>query len=218
MIEKRATFKTNNKEERELEYLIYLPEDYDSNNESYPLVLFLHGAGERGNDLELVKIHGIPKLVEGGRNFPFVTIAPQCPEEGYWDRPEYVSSLISLTKDVINNYRIRSGQVYGTGLSMGGLGILATSIKDPDLFAAIVPVCGGADLKYIERLEKMPIWLFHGDNDDVIPVENSISIYQALKPINNDVIMTIYGGVDHDSWTETYENDDVYHWLLKHSN
>ena len=218
MIEKRATFKANSTEERELEYLVYIPEGYHSNNEPYPLVLFLHGAGERGNDLDLLKIHGIPKMVNSGRNFPFITIAPQCPEEGYWDRPEYVLSLISLMKNVMSDYRIQPNQVYGTGLSMGGLGILATSIKEPDLFAAIVPVCGGADLKHIARLGQLPIWLFHGDKDDVIPVENSISIYQALKPINDGVLLTIYGGVYHDSWTETYENDDVYNWLLKHTN
>ena len=82
MIEKRATFKANSTEERELEYLVYIPEGYHSNNEPYPLVLFLHGAGERGNDLDLLKIHGIPKMVKGGRNFPFITIAPQCPPEG----------------------------------------------------------------------------------------------------------------------------------------
>ena len=101
---------------------------------------------------------------------------------------------------------------------MGGLGTLAISIEEPNLFAAIVPVCGGADLKRLDRLDRLPIWLFHGDKDEVIPVENSISIYEALKPMNARVRLTVYEGVGHDSWTETYENEEVYAWLIKHTN
>ena len=174
-------------EELDLQYALYLPDDYPDTGETYPLVLFLHGAGERGGNLDLVKIHGIPKLIDEGKSFPFITIAPQCPDEGYWDRPEYVRSLI---------------------------GTLAIAIKKPSLFAAIIPVCGGADLKKIDRINQLPIWLFHGEVDSVIPVENSLSIYDALKPINEHVFLTIYKGVGHDSWTETYENEAVYEWLL----
>ena len=117
----------------------------------------------------------------------------------------------------MGKYNVRSNQVCGTGLSMGGLGTLAISIEEPDLFSAIVPVCGGADLEKIDRLERLPIWLFHGDKDEVIPVENSISIYEALEPKNKRVLLTIYEGVGHDSWTETYENQDVYEWLIKYT-
>ncbi|MEE3153735.1 MAG: prolyl oligopeptidase family serine peptidase, partial [Candidatus Neomarinimicrobiota bacterium] len=162
----------------------------------------------------LVKIHGIPKLIDDGKSFPFITIAPQCPDEGYWDRPEYVRSLISLIKEIMKTYAVDKTRVYGTGLSMGGLGTLAIAIKEPSLFAAIIPVCGGADLKNIDRINQLPIWLFHGEADSVIPVENSLSIYDALKPINEHVFLTIYKGVGHDSWTETYENEAVYEWLL----
>ena len=218
MIETHHTFKADSKEQKDLDYILYLPADHDGNKRTYPLVLFLHGAGERGNDLELVKFHGIPKLINEGKIFSFITIAPQCPEKGYWDRPEYVSSLISLIKHVMGEYNVRSNQVCGTGLSMGGLGTLAISIEEPELFAAIVPVCGGADVKRLDRLDRLPIWLFHGDKDEVIPVENSISIYEALKPMNERVRLTVYEGVGHDSCTETYENEEVYAWLIKHTN
>ena len=210
-------FKKKNQEEVDLNYLLYLPNDYQRNKQDYPLVLFLHGKGERGDDLEKIKIHGIPKRVDEGIKFPFICIAPQCPDEGYWDRPEYVSSLISLLKEVENNYRADSKRIYGTGLSMGGLGTLAIALKNPTLFSAIVPVCGGAKMENIQRLSRLPIWLFHGDRDDVHPVNNSIIIFQALSSVNDQVFLTVYGGVDHDSWTQTYENHDIYNWMLNYS-
>ena len=96
MKEITLSYKEKNPEEVDLNYLLYLPDDYQKNQQNYPLVLFLHGKGERGNELEKIKIHGIPRRIDQGIQFPFICIAPQCPEEGYWDRPEYVSSLISL--------------------------------------------------------------------------------------------------------------------------
>ena len=210
-------FNKKNQEEVDLNYLLYLPNDYQRNKQDYPLVLFLHGKGERGDDLEKIKIHGIPKRVDEGIKFPFICIAPQCPDEGYWDRPEYVSSLISLLKEVENNYRVDSKRIYGTGLSMGGLGTLAIALKNPTLFSAIIPVCGGAKMENIQRLSQLPIWLFHGDRDDVHPVNNSIIIFQALSSVNDQVFLTVYGGVDHDSWTQTYENHDIYNWMLNYS-
>ena len=217
MIESQHTFKAGSKEQKDLDYILYLPDDIDIKMKDYPLVLFLHGAGERGSDLELVKFHGIPKLISEGKTFPFITIAPQCPKEGYWDRPEYVSSLISLIKEVEDNHRVDSKKIYGTGLSMGGLGTLAIALEKPELFSAIIPVCGGAEMDNIQRLNQLPIWLFHGDRDDVHPVNNSIIIFQALNSTNDHAFLTVYGGVDHDSWTQTYENQDIYSWMLNYS-
>ena len=148
--------------------------------------------------------------------FPFICIAPQCPEEGYWDRPEYVTSLIALVNEVEQQYRVDSNRIYGTGLSMGGLGTLAMAIREPNLFSAIIPICGGTDMKNIHRLDNLPIWLFHGDRDDVIPLDNSILIYQALRSKNEHILLTVYGDVYHDSWTQTYENEAIYKWLLKY--
>ena len=217
MLEHSLVYHAQNNIEQDLNYLLYLPNEYDQSEQVFPLVLFLHGAGERGDDLENLKIHGIPKLINEGRSFPFISVAPQCPNDGYWDKPEYVSTLISLVKTVMKDARVDPKRVYGTGLSMGGLGTLAIAIKDPELFSAIIPICGGADLEKIQRLNKLPMWIFHGDRDDVIPLDNSISIYQSLRSVNENVFLTVYAGVDHDSWTETYENDDIYDWLLKFS-
>ena len=207
-------FSAKTDKELDLQYALYLPDDYPGTDETYPLVIFLHGAGERGGNLDLVRMHGIPKLIADGKSFPFITIAPQCPVEGYWDRPEYVRSLVSLIKEIMKTYAVDKARVYGTGLSMGGFGTLAIAIKDPGLFAAIIIVCGGADLQKNERINQLPIWLFHGDADSVIPVENSLAIYDALKPVNEHVFLTIYKGVGHDSWTGTYENEAIYEWLL----
>ena len=216
MKETSQSFKKSSQGEVDLNYLLYFPDEYESSRKNYPLVLFLHGAGERGDDLEKIKIHGIPKRITEGEVFPFICIAPQCPEEGYWDRPEYVSSLIALVNEVEVQHRVDSNRIYGTGLSMGGLGTLAMAIKEPNLFSAVIPICGGADMENIHRLDNLPIWLFHGDRDDVIPLDNSILIYQALRSRNQHILLTVYGDVYHDSWSQTYEDEAIYEWLLKY--
>ena len=112
---------------------------------------------------------------------------------------------------------VDSKKIYGTGLSMGGRGTLAIALEEPELFSAIIPVCGGAEMDNIQRLNQLPIWLFHGDRDDVHPVNNSIIIFQALNSTNDHAFLTVYGGVDHVSWTQTYENQDIYSWMLNYS-
>ena len=199
-----------------LKYHIYLPDNYHASNANFPLVLFLHGAGERGDDLNLVEIHGIPKMINNGKEFPFITIAPQCPAFQWWSEPLYTKTLIYLVEEIIKTYNVDTKRVYATGLSMGGYGTLAIAKERPDLFSAIIPVCGGMDTTAIEKLKDIPIWLFHGDSDKVVPVENSKLIYEILKPINPDIKITIYKGVDHNSWDITYSNKKIYDWMLEH--
>jgi len=208
------TFVTDVTIEVELNYLLYLPSDYSYSKKVYPLVLFLHGAGERGEDINFVEVHGIPKLIKMGKEFPFITIAPQCPFDRWWSDKVFVKALISLIEKTKTQYNVDDSRIYATGLSMGGYGTLAIAMERPDLFSGIIPICGGGDLNKIGRLEHMPIWLFHGDADTVVPVENSTKIYDVLKPINKNIKITIYEDVGHDSWTETYENNDLYEWLL----
>ena len=198
----------------ELKYLFYLPDDYDSSTVSYPLVLFLHGAEERGTDIEKVKIHGITKHISQGQNFPFITIAPQCSKSSRWTDPKIVLALTKLIEQTISDYRVDSERVYATGISMGGYGTFAIAIERPDLFSAIIPICGGVSLDRIHNLKEMPVWIFHGNADQVVPVENSIKAHNELILINDQVKLTIYPGVGHDSWTETYANEAVYAWLL----
>ena len=198
-----------------LKYYIYLPNNYHESNSNFPLVLFLHGAGERGDDLNMVEMHGIPKIINNGEEFPFITIAPQCPAFQWWPEPVYVKTLILLIEEIINNYKVDTERIYATGLSMGGYGTLAIAKERPDLFSAIIPICGGMDTTDIQKLKDIPIWLFHGDADEVVPVENSKLIYDILKPINTNIKLTIYEGVNHNSWDITYSNKKIYEWLLE---
>src|SRR5699024_6921671 len=126
------------------EYLLYLPQDYkETGYKRWPLVLFLHGAGERGNDLEAVKKNGLPKLVEEGRDFPFIIVSPQCPAGLWWSTDD----LNLLLNDLIQRYEVDIDRIYATGLSMGGFGTWEMAIRFPDRFAAIAPICGGGDPK-----------------------------------------------------------------------
>ena len=217
MIKKNKTLSVDMNRSHQLKYLIYLPKDYLT--KKYPLVLFLHGAGERGTNLKDIEIHGLPKLVRNGKKFPFIIIAPQCPLNLWWSDPLPVELLSKLVNDIVMKYGIHKNNVFCTGLSMGGYGTLALSIKNPKLFSAIIPICGGMDIKNffdILNLKDLPIWLFHGDKDEVIPLENSQSIYKVLKPVNKNIKLTVYKGVDHNSWDRAYDDNELYKWMLSH--
>jgi len=217
MIKKNKTLSVDMNRSHQLKYLIYLPKDYLT--KKYPLVLFLHGAGERGTNLKDIEIHGLPKLVRNGKKFPFIIIAPQCPLNLWWSDPLPVDLLSKLVNDIVMKYGIHKNNVFCTGLSMGGYGTLALSIKNPKLFSAIIPICGGVDIKNffdILNLKDLPIWLFHGDKDEVIPLENSQSIYKVLKPVNKNIKLTVYKGVDHNSWDRAYDDNELYKWMLSH--
>ena len=170
MIEETLRFEAGDKEGKKIDYIIYYPENM--NNTPLPLLLFLHGIGERGGEIESIKRHGIPKIISGGKNFPFICIAPQCPKDGYWIQNEYVLLLIGLINHIKKTHNI--DRVFGTGLSMGGFGILEVAINEPGLFNAIIPICVGANFSKLDRIKNLPIWLFHGRKDDVITVDSSI--------------------------------------------
>ena len=214
---KRYVYETTVNIPVKLNYYLYIPDEYNNTDSLFSMVLYLHGVGERGTDLNKLELNGIPELISKGKEFPFLTLAPQCPEFGWWSRPEYVEALANLTKEIIRKYRIDERRVYMSGLSMGGYGTLALAKAYPQLFSAIIPICGGMDnYEDIERLENMPIWLFHGDMDKVHPLEYSTAIYDLLKPINKDIKLTVYEGVGHNSWDKTYANDKIYEWLISH--
>ncbi len=195
---------------RETKYLLYLPEDY-TESERYPLLVFLHGAGERGDDINLIKKHGPPKLIEAGQEFPFIIVSPQVPFDEWWS-PDIVKWL---TQDIIRRYSVDTTRVYLTGLSMGGYGTWETATRYPDTYAAIAPICGGGDPTRAERIKDLQVWVFHGAKDPVVPIERSEEMFDALKQYDN-ISFTIYPEAEHDSWTETYENPKLYEWLLSH--
>jgi predicted peptidase len=199
-----------------LKYLLYLPNDYSSSQKDYPLILFLHGAGERGDDLELVKIHGIPKIVEQQQDFPFIAISPQCPNDKWWVDPWLIEALNGLVDEIISRYRVDKSRVYLTGLSMGGFGTWYLSMAYPEKFAAIAPICGGGMPWMAFRIKDMQVWAFHGAKDEVVPMYRSEEMVEALKKIGGNVKFTVYPEAGHDSWTETYNNSDLYKWFLEH--
>jgi predicted peptidase len=193
-------------------YLLYLPEDYEESDKQFPLVLFLHGMGERGTDIEKVKTHGIPKLISEGKEFPFIVVSPQCPDEYFWND----DVLIALLDEIEGNYRVDKNRIYVTGLSMGGHGTWTLALAQPNRFAAIAPVCGWSHPVEFCKLAHMPIWVFHGAKDFVVPLNLSEQIVEQLKACSASKIkFTIYPEATHDSWTETYNNEELYKWFLE---
>lgn len=198
-----------------LGYLLYLPPGYaDQPDKKWPVVFFLHGSGERGTALELVKFHGLPRVIDQGQDFPFIAVAPQLPLKDRWIYQ--LENLDRIYAEILANYRVSSEQVYLTGMSNGGQGTWAWTLAHPERFAAIVPICGRSFPDPASQLKHLPIWVFHGAKDDVVPLEESNSMVEALQEVGADVRLTVYPEAGHDSWTVTYANPELYEWLLSH--
>ena len=200
----------------ELRYLLYLPEEYSKPQQKWPLLLFLHGVGERGTDVEMVAKNGPPKLVKAGKQFPFVIVSPQCPPQDGWSSPVQTAALNALLDDVMARYRVDKDRIYITGLSMGGFGTWRLALEYPTKFAAIAPVCGGGDPTKARLLKNLPVWVFHGAKDPTVPISNSSDMVNALKKCGNEAKFTVYPEAKHDAWTETYNNPELYEWFLQH--
>jgi predicted peptidase len=196
-------------------YLLFLPEGCQAGEAAekrWPLMLFLHGAGERGESLELVKKHGPPKRVERKKDFPFILVSPQCPAGAWWP-PE---PLIALLDEIAAKYPVDADRVYVTGLSMGGFGTWVLAARQPDRFAAIVPICGGGDPAKAPLLKDIPTWVFHGARDRLVPPKRSEEMVEAMKKAGaENVQLTVYPEAGHDSWSKTYDDPKLYEWLLK---
>lgn len=202
---------------RRLDYLLSLPLQYTSEEADWPLILFLHGAGERGDNLQLLRKHGIPRIVSEMADFPFITISPQCPENDWW--LNRLQDLKFLLDTVVKQYRVDASKMYLTGLSMGGFGTWHMAVEYPDLFAAIAPVCGGGlgILGFPERvleIKDLPIWAFHGGKDNIVSVEESRILIRTLKDAGGNPMLKIYPEAGHDSWTETYSDPELYEWFM----
>lgn len=196
---------------RPVNYLLYLPDSYPQDTlKKWPLLLFLHGSGERGDDLEKVKQHGPPKLIEQGKKFPFIVVSPQAPQEQGWS----TADLYALLQNCKQKYRVDPDRIYLTGLSMGGFGTWSLAIEHPEEFAAIVPICGGGDTADIWKLRHTAVWCFHGAKDNNVPLAFDQKMISALQVYNPSARLTIYPEAEHDSWTTTYNNDSLYQWLL----
>ncbi|WP_145048583.1 prolyl oligopeptidase family serine peptidase [Paenibacillus xylanexedens] len=198
-----------------MDYLLHVPNSVTETNELWPVILFLHGSGERGTDLNKLRQHSLPHIVEKDEGFPFIVISPQCPEDEFWANEK--EAVIGIVEYVLANYAADPKRVYLTGLSMGGYGAWHLPADFPDVFAAVAPICGGCNPAKAEALQGLPIWAFHGAKDDVVPLSESQGIVDALLALNADVKLTVYPESDHDAWTETYNNPDLYKWFLRHS-
>lgn len=205
-----------------VDYLLFLPKDYGVQTENrWPLILFLHGAGERGSDVWKVAVHGPPKNVTAHPEFPFIIVSPQCPAGQIWSS----EVLLGLLDETLRAYRVDATRVYLTGLSMGGYGTWQLGLTHPERFAAIVPICGGGNLidlllangEQAEALKTLGVWAFHGGKDPVVPLSESQRMVDLLKKRGvPDVKLTVYPEAQHDAWTETYNNPQLYDWLLQH--
>ena len=190
-------------------YLLYIPQTQP--DELLPLVLFLHGGGEGGNDIEKVKKHGPPKLIAEGQSFPFIVVSPQNPSESqFWDDQQ----LVRLLDEVQAELPVDPTRIYLTGLSRGGYGAWRLAVQNADRFAALVPICGGGPAPYARKLKDVPTWVFHGAKDSVIPLNESQRMVDALTKAGGNVRFTIYPDAQHDAWTETYDNPELYEWML----
>lgn len=199
-----------------LRYLLYLPDNYEMlAGTRWPLVLFLHGMGERGNDLNLLKKYGPPRQVEEGERFPFILVSPQCPDNTAWSAKQ--EDLIALLDEITQTYSVDTNRVYATGVSMGGYGTWALVAAYPERFAAAVPICGGGDPSTIANMRDVPVWAFHGAKDTVVPLRASQTMINALEQVGGKAKLTIYPEAGHDSWTPAYADPQLYSWLLEHS-
>ncbi len=202
------------------DYLRFLPAGYDaSSGKRWPLIFFLHGAGERGSDVWKVTAHGPPKIDTTETNFPFIVVSPQCPDGKIWSD----DLLLALLDNVETNYAVDTHRVYLTGLSMGGFGTWSLGLRHPERFAAIAPIAGGGNFITPygvdqSELKRLPIWAFHGGQDPVVPVEETKRMVSLMKKIGvKEVKFTLYPDAQHDCWTQTYTNKELFTWFLQHS-
>ena len=193
-------------------YLLYLPRDYGKDDRTWPTILFLHGAGERGDDLGILGRIALPMILEEQDDFPFIVISPQCPRGQRWSN----DFLITLLDDIVERYRVDTDRMYLTGLSMGGNGTWNLAFEYPDRFAAIAPVCGWGDSKLVSRVRGIPTWIFHGELDTSVPVKGGTDKVEAIEKDGSKVRSTFYPGRGHDCWHETYNDPVLYDWFLQH--
>lgn len=200
------------KARKKYEYLLYLPKQYKADNEAYPLVIYLHGGGQKGNDLNKLKTYGLPQLVDQGREFNFIIASPQCPDDKFWSTDNWFDSLYA---ELTTKYRVDQKRIYLTGISMGGYGTWQTAIAYPDKFAAIVPLCGGCDdSTQVCLIRQVPVWTFHGTADDLIPIIETERLVNRLNQCDGKVKFTRLPSEGH-GIQYLYENNAIYDWMLK---
>lgn len=206
-----------------LSYLLHLPASYQTSGATdWPLLIFLHGSGEKGTNVTLVQVHGPPKIVAEQPEFPFILVSPQCPlgQSGWQDR-----DVLALIDEIVGRYRVDRKRIYLTGLSMGGYGVWSLTTSHPEMFAAVVPICGGGDPADVEwtaqqkpgAIASIGVWAFHGAEDKVVPLSESQDMVNAFRKAGcKDISLTVYEGTGHNAWAKAYEDPKLFEWLLRH--
>jgi len=196
-------------------YLLYLPKNY--NDQKTPLMLFLHGRGESSGPLSIVAKWGPPRLAEHGDELPYILVSPQCPEKENWGQSGQQELLLKLIEHIEKEFQVDQNRVYLTGLSMGGFGSWRLAADHPELFAAVVPICGGGKPEDASKLSSLPIWVWHGTDDKSVPVQRSIEMVDAIKKAGGkDIRFTTLEHVGHNSWEAAYATPELYQWLNSH--
>ena len=200
-----------------LKYLIYLPHDYAADaDKQWPVMLFLHGRGESYGPIDIVKKWGPPRMVERGEKLPYILISPQCPPRQFWSQPKAQAHVIQLLDHVLAKYKTDKQRIYLTGLSMGGYGSWRMAADYPQRFAAVAPICGGGKPEDGKKLKDIPIWVFHGDQDRVVPFKRSVEMVEAIRAAGGKQIrFTTLEGIGHNSWSAAYATPELYSWMNK---
>lgn len=195
-------------------YLLHVPEDYGKDqNKKWPVIIYLHGRHASGKNLESLERYGLPYYLEKGKKIDFIVVSPQCPWNKNWASEDWFNPVYD---EVASKLRVDNDRVYLIGMSMGGFGTWAVANRMPDRFAAISPMCGGADVKWAENLSKIPVWVFHGTADRSIPISRSEVMVKALEKQKAEVKFSRLKNQGHDI-SKQFNNDELYAWLLKHS-
>jgi predicted peptidase len=198
----------------DLQYLLYTPEEYESSSDAFPLVVWLHGGDQGGADIEKLKTGGLPKMIAEGEEFPFLVFSPQNPSEELLFPIERVKNALD---QVVAEHRVDASRIYLVGYSRGGFGAWSMAEQFPETFAAVVPIAGGGIRHYLNRTgETVAFWVFHGEEDETIPLSDSVVMYQRLKELGRDARLSVLEGVDHgEVEAAALEDPAFFDWLLE---
>jgi predicted peptidase len=197
--------------EANIGYKLFVPNNYDPSRR-WPIILFLHGIKKRGSDLSLLDNYGLLKTAESTSDFEFIVVAPQCPAYSFW--PSMRHEVLALLNQVMSNYNVDNNKVYLTGFSMGGNGVWDLATHYSKQFSAIVPLAGWYEKEAVKHIQS-PVWVFHGEEDDKVPISNSIELVNQLKGTDTEIQFTTYPGLSHSIMDETYSNPELFKWLLR---
>lgn len=197
-------------------YLLYLPEHYGKDKQPLPLILFLHGSGERGRNPNVIANFGPPRTALRQPGFPFLVLAPQCPPGAWWTDTEVTEMVMAVLDHVCKNYLVDTDRLYLTGMSMGGFGAWDLAQKYPDRWAALAVVCGGGNPYLQMRLTHLPTKVFHGAKDRNVPLLFAQQMAGVLQQAGGQVELRIYPQLAHEIWTVTYDDPKLYEWFLQH--